>query len=380
MKDCLIPGVFVRNFFALTLLSFTTLIISCTERHESNEPPALIVDSGDIGLNVSHLRNFSTKGITNCEYFRDANQEYIACIDGPAINIFNVNLQKYIDTIKIDYPYQILRSFDIINASNFAIYADSSLILVTNGEFVVLSDDLQDDNLQVRQVGEIAFFPNQSKLVFEVIDYGTDKGDYLFDYRFLMEVSTSGELRRLDLKYPKIYGEGELGEPRLYMTSTGDSLLLSLSYSDDVYIYDIVNQQIHSESLGIRLISTDLLPQETGDRAQRIIARDERDTYYESYTKVFWDKGSESWYRLFIPRLTRQTTEGYYTSTLDRRHALIRKSKHSDSTLYYSLPAGRYFMRNFWWNNGDTLIYLKKNLHENHIDDYYMDRVYTYSY
>lgn len=378
MISVLNPGDFITRIF---FISFTLGIacVSCTES-TPNKHNLLVYEVSDFGIDVSHLPSFQTNRIKNCDYFRQSDKELIACVTDNSIRIYDLETSSYQDTIELAIEFNKLWAFDIVDKENYALYVDSVFLICHLGKSSVVSAVLSDTNLEVKQIGEIVFFPKLSSLVFEVLDYGSDQGHFLFDYRYLGMYEIGAGFERLPPKYPAIYGDGELGEPRTFLNRSGDSLLISLNYSDDIYVIDLPNRHVTSENLGVQLVDLDTLPKETGVRSQRVIARDERNTYFESYSRVFWVPASKSWYRLFIPRLPRNTKDGVYTSSKDRRCSVIKKDLRNQFTSYHSLASGRYFMRASWWNYGDTLIYFKRTFNDNPMGDYYMDRIYTYSY
>lgn len=346
---------------SLLVITLALICVSC-----ANE---VTTKFGEVHIDSYSLEGFTTSSIKHCDYFQEAHFECIACWhEGDSLSFYSVNEDRYVFGKKLPaHEYGRFMKLTASDTNQFVIYFWDAFCVYSAGEFHFLNTDLGQSDIVVKNQTSLVDFPKSKQFAFEIIDYRESPSqEGLFDYSFIGIMDYDGNFDVVpELKYPSIYSQKNLAEPTVYLSSSSEKafenkLLVSCNYSDDVFVVD-VNENRLIETFPVFTTHADFenLPTSSGDREAQIISMHERNQFFESYGKAFFNPRNESLLRFHYPRSRKKDSDGVYVTTFDKKVEII--SSYKDSNHYqYKLPFGRYYLSKSWWMDGEgRLVYVK---------------------
>ena len=291
---------------------------------------------------------------------------------------YDLTEQKMRYQIKIPFRFTELNKFDVTDTSTFAFYADTMFFVKDKGLFTI-SPQFGDTHKILVKHGSFLHFPDLNLLVFEIIDYDATKKAYNNDFNFIGVCDYEGNFRTIPIKYPRFYGNGDLGQPLAYLTKHKQYVLASLNYESQIHTINLETDEIKTIALDAEEFDLETIPKAAEERTKKLNNWQKRNTYYEQYGPAFYDEESQSYSRIYFPRFPEKSEGVRYNSNLDKPVSIIRVDALANKKRYH-LSSGRYFMKRLWWHHAGNFYYVKWNKLSNEKEYYQLDQLYLYHY
>ena len=333
------------------------------------------------GLSTSILVELNFGPSQPIDVFSDiSGEKLLGYADSSFLYYYSLNLRKMLDTIPLPNAGAMPTSINIKDKSNFAIVYPDHISMAINGSIQELPLDLGDTLLSIESNSQVAFFPKWGKLVLQCVNYH-DKASrkYPMECEFLVSIDSTGHHELLHFKFPEIYAGPRKVSEFTYLSTIGDSLVISCNISESVFIYNMADGSVHESICKARNSDVSQIEGDGSSKEKRMEKQFSNDLLMENYGRALVDFKSQNLYRIFSPRLTEKSDQGRFHTHKDSGLHIIMSNQQGEQREYV-LASGRYYMPIRWWCINDTLYHVKYQKNEHDEDTYYMDAVSFYNY
>ncbi len=267
---------------------------------------------------------------------------------GSNLLITDISTDSVIRTIVLPYAVSKYVAMSVVDTDKFALLCDSSFYVYNSGVFRQYPlASFHDPYLPLGNC-QMIYMPEQNKIFATVLtqDKKEWKSEKSWSNKFVNAYDlTSNTSARVDLYYPEKYWDNRLGIPKSLLSSVGDSIIISHSYDEYVYILDTRSSTTSKHKLISSISKLDAIYPTGAPKQVRLDALLENQLYHDSYGRAFFDPKQNKFYRIYTPALPKPVDGVYYTSK-NRGAWLIEKSDNSKKE--YILPNGIFFVPNDW--------------------------------
>lgn len=311
--------------------------------------------------------------------FREEGLVNFVTLTHDTIKFYELNSNKPFKVVNIPKGFSDRDQITVASRGIWAMRNDSLFyISVNEKEKYLVPEERLDRDMEVARSGFFEIWKKKSRLLFRVINHSPDNKEYKYDFRYVGYWDYHRDsVGLLSLNYAPLYGEGEYGEPRVYLTTIDSCVLVSENYNSYITVIDFeeglrtVQLRHGSESM------TELPKLDSDSKKSKYESALKNQVFAERYgpTFKFREHSEFEFLRIYIHNLNEKDKLGYFNSLRDSRTDVLIKMKNGQ-TLTGTLPYGRYFNNKYWFFSNDTLYYpkwLKKDEFGGHT--YVVDRI-----
>lgn len=311
-------------------------------------------------------------------------KSYLYTINDTSIIVIDIKEDSICNTVQLPL-HKNFNSIDFVAPDNFVCHMDSSLFMYDNSKFTHYKIyDYAKDIVIIPYYG-IRYFPSIKKVTFGFInrESTTNSRSYFRDFIGCLNLTDSSVIK-INFKYPQQYHDNKLGIPKAYFSKSANSLIVSLSYDENIYKIDLNTSKIETILVRSSKHKLNLSYNHNGSVAEK---RDKllwNENHEDSYGIAFINSENGDILRIYKPTLPEQENDSTYLGSFETGCEII-KLNHNRTLKEYKLPRGVYFIPDYWCANNEMneltyqtiLPYDKEkkiwlfNIHTLHLYDFY---------
>lgn len=331
----------------LVLSAVFIVFTSCTDNKMSSNKSYQLISN--------ELDSFK---LSNNDYYQiaysDSLTPCIITLNNNVLSRYNIRLGK-VDTVVKLGTKEFAKGFYYNDINNIC-FSFNNYFLVLNkaGVDTVLIPNIDSTGLGYKDTRSFVYSKKHKTVIAQFVDFNNrDKRNYKYDYSYLYKMTVDGRFEKIDLTYSEIYGEGEIGRPKVYLSLYEDTLItISCNLDNKVYLHNLNNQKTKSIVLRSDELNLDKRPQIPSDKKLRLDSWHLLESNYFQYQKAFFD--GEYIYRFYSSDMPLKDETGIYYGNFEKPLSVLKISlENPESPTVYTLPSGLYFGPDHW--------YLKKN-------------------
>jgi len=291
-------------------------------------------------------------------------------LDNNVILFHDVEQDKLIKKVTIPI-FTKFNSIDIISANHFAYFADSSFFVFKNDVLTEYTLEHFDSTRLVLPYHKIKYFPSLAKIscvTISLLERSPNQLPYdepcIAIYDLKKQIVSPSKL-----KYPKIYHDNKLAIPKMYFSKSNKDLLVSFSYSDNIFKVNIETGLVDSISINTTYKSDKAYYDPSKSKAEKLDMLNKNQINASSYGIAFYSEKEKKYFRIFRPGMPIKDGNRYLTS-LDAGCWILELNEKNKIAKEYKLPNGVYFLSDGWSYNtvNKSINYLKVYPYDEKID------------
>lgn len=328
-----------------------------------------------VSLETTYLPGFTKEGKLKQLVSVDDTLK-VAYVERHALMFYNTKTHV-IDSVQIDPIPLDIKNLDVIDVNTFAFSTKDSVFIYQNGHFSRLRPQLPQ-NVIMSNHDLFAFFPQERKLVLEVVDYN-DKGKGLLENNYLYQCDYLGISTPIDLIPDIEYRTYNLGGPRIYYSKFSKGLVLGMEFSK--YVHKLTffeeNVEVQSTPLAGPFDVNTLFVATSNELTDKMDNMFLRLNYNNFFGKVFFNEEKNQLIRLYDFPVSDKKIDGRYLGGKNKKKGFLTQG---EKEILHTLPSNRYFDRSQWYYYNNTFYYLKWN--KNNMEEVYylLDKVQIHNY
>lgn len=336
------------NFLMILIFCFVLSTLSCFTKYEDLEFSRSIIEvrndtSETLSRSIAQdaYKFYNKKDTTFSVFFDNANFDlYISSFYHPKRNPQIINFDT--NLFEID-NYGLISSTSIDKSKVAFVQQKRFGVYDLNTKKIVYQHPIDGhDSLKIYFVDNpipIHYVDSLNEIYITVVHWiNLEDRTYDFDYRFLAKINcNTNKLSLFPIKYPKSFGNGELGLSGLeHILYKGDSIIYSFSSEEDVIIYNKSSNAISKKKAKSKHQRQIKKANSTDPNFQDINVDLSKTNF--TYDYLLYDKWKKCYYRTYSLSQNLKNSDGTFNSFQDKRKGVLVLNEHFDYLGEFILP------------------------------------------
>lgn len=299
-------------------------------------------------------------------FFKSDGELRVATVEGAGMQFYNIKSNTPIAAQSLPNGISGRDRFVVKNETIWAGINDSLIVVKADGRgYTAAISKLIPKEIEIQDYSFFDIWSKKNLVLFPIINYdqkyeleeGLVSG---YDYVGYWNYETN-QFGTFKLKYNPIYENKNIDRPKLYLTVSDSTVIISEHYSPYISVIDY-DEKIHNIELSSKNYKINDLPRIEGTSRETILESVYKiQQYSEGFGQAFEIESnpSKGFVRFYYHRLDEQSKNGKFNSIRDKRIEILFTSDNQERKYEIPVPSGRFFQKDKWFIDNDTLYYPK---------------------